>query len=490
MKKFAFPLLTGALFAAPLIALNYLAARLFDWPFGPYALFNWMVRVLPGGLITFGIDAMIDTLRLLGFSVAEAAKTAERGMAVLLFFTALTLSGALLTLLVSGLQSRPGGSRRSTTPEAARPAEPAAPRRAEVQSLSRRQFLITLGAASAVITVIGSGVGAALARAEQRRREEEYLAEIGQTNVQLPNLNDPVVPAPGTRPEYTPLQDHYKVFLNTEPTVIDGQNYRLPITGLVDNPLSLSLDDIRSNYTSFDQFVTLSCISGRIATSLISTTQWTGVSLQDVLADAGPQPAAKYLYIESGDGFYETIPLDLIQSDPRIMLCYAWDGRDLPVDHGYPLRVWIPDRYGMKQPKWITRMELISEDRDGYWVERGWSKTAQVRTTSVIDTVAVEAVDESGPRPTIPIGGIAWAGDRQISQVEVRVDGGEWQPARLRTPLSETTWVVWRFDWPFTAGQHTFEVRCAEGDGTPQIEERNPTRPDGATGIHRVEAEV
>jgi hypothetical protein len=71
--------------------------------------------------------------------------------------------------------------------------------------------------------------------------------------------------------------------------------------------------------------------------------------------------------------------------------------------------------------------------------------------------------------------------------VEVRVDGGPWQPAQLRAPLSETTWVIWRYEWPFQAGDHLFEVRCAEGDGNAQIEEANPPHPSGATGIHQKE---
>jgi hypothetical protein len=90
----------------------------------------------------------------------------------------------------------------------------------------------------------------------------------------------------------------------------------------------------------------------------------------------------------------------------------------------------------------------------------------------------------------VPVGGIAFSGDRQISRVEVRVDGGPWQAAQLRSPLSETTWVIWRYEWPFVEGNHTFEVRCAEGDGTPQIEETQDNRPDGATGIHTVEVSM
>jgi hypothetical protein len=260
---------------------------------------------------------------------------------------------------------------------------------------------------------------------------------------------------------------------------------------MVDNPLMLTLDDFRGNYESFDQYVTLTCISGRVGTGLISTTQWTGVPVQDVLADAGVQEGARYLFITSGDGFYESIDLDLVNNDRRIMFCYAWDGNLLPYDHGFPLRVWIPDRYGMKQPKWITGIEVTEEYTEGYWVERNWDEVAQVKATSVIDTVVVQSVGEGETAERkVLAGGIAYAGDRGISQVQVRVDGGEWQDAQLRSPLSETTWVIWRFEWPFEEGEHLFEVRCAEGDGTPQIEEDMRSRPSGATGIHSLETSI
>jgi DMSO/TMAO reductase YedYZ molybdopterin-dependent catalytic subunit len=212
--------------------------------------------------------------------------------------------------------------------------------------------------------------------------------------------------------------------------------------------------------------------------------------MQDVLADAGLKPEARYLKINSGDGFYETVPLELIDSDERIMFCYNWDGNPLPIEHGFPLRIWIPDRYGMKQPKWITSVEVTDIYEEGYWVERGWDEIAQVKATSVIDTVAVNAIEESGGEQLVPIGGIAFSGDRGISKVEVRMDGGPWQEARLRSPLSETTWVIWRYDWPYKAGDHTFEVRCEEGDGTPQIAEVAKARPSGATGYHMKEASL
>jgi hypothetical protein len=250
----------------------------------------------------------------------------------------------------------------------------------------------------------------------------------------------------------------------------------------------LSLDDLRNDFPAQSQYVTLSCISGKVGTTLISTTQWTGVSAQELLAAAGVQPAAKYLHITSGDGYYETVPIDLINADKRIMFCYAWDGNTLPVDHGFPLRIWIPDRFGMKQPKWITGIEVMDQEIPGYWVERGWDAIAQVKTTSVIDTVAVDNIIHDGDAQRVPIGGIAWAGDRGISQVEVSVDDGPWELAQLRAPLSETTWVIWRYEWPFQPGPHTFTVRCAEKDGTPQITDVQPAHPSGATGLHQKEA--
>jgi DMSO/TMAO reductase YedYZ molybdopterin-dependent catalytic subunit len=361
-----------------------------------------------------------------------------------------------------------------------------------VKRIDRRSFLVGLGAASATITVVGAGLGALISAAERRRRvaaQEDSVAHKGEgpLGMPFPNADDPVMPVPGTRPEYTPVKDHYQVFIEVEPTLIHEEAWHLPITGLVDNPLMLSLDDLRSNYPQRDQYVTLSCISGRIPTTLISTTYWSGASVQDVLADAQVRPEARYLYITSGDGFYESVDLDLIRSDPRIMFCYGWDGNKLPVGHGFPLRIWIPDRFGMKQPKWITGVEVTQDYRQGYWVERNWDEVAQVKTRSVIDTIAVDAVIESGGETLVPIGGIAFSGARGISKVEVRVDGGPWVQAQVRSPLSETTWVIWRYNWPFESGEHTFEVRCAEGDETPQTEFEQPPRPSGATGIHRIE---
>ncbi len=534
--------IVGGLLTAALTGALYLANKLLDLPLVPYDLFDWITRVMPGPMITFAIDLMIDGMRLLDISVADSAKTAEQIAAMAQFMAIGIIAGAAYFAIRSRLRlaSRASGLVLGALlglpiiaisiaigPSTAPPTlviiwllalflawglaaaysyaalEPAAPPDAvsvgaetrAATAMGRRQFLVRLGAATATVTVVGAGVGQLLARSEQRRRDNEADTTMahetqGSPRSPFPNAGDSTMPAPGTRPEYTPIKDHYKVFIRVSPTVIDGTGYVLPITGLVDNPLMLSLDDIRDNYESQSHYVTLSCISNRLGGDLISTTYWTGVSMQRILEDAQVRSNARYLYITSGDGFYETVPLDEIAADERLMLTYAWDGHPIPVDHGFPLRIWRPDRYGMKQPKWITGMELTEEYREGYWVERGWDELAQVKTVSVVDTVAVDAAYENDGQTLVPVGGIAYAGVRGISKVEVRVDGGPWMPAELRSPLSEATWVIWRYEWPFQAGRHVFQVRAAERDGAPQIEEFRENRPSGATGLHSKSASI
>ena len=545
--------LVGLLLTAPLTAVLYFMNALTGLAFAPFAAFDWVRDRLPAGVINSGIERLAGTLTALGISVREASKPAEIIMVLGTFLAAGVVAGAVffaaarraspsrmpkaglipgvifglpLSLIIvsglkapaaspalsagwtlaaflgwgyvfgkvyAGLDAGAGAGRREETAREAKG-------EASAVRTGRRKFLVALGASSAVITVAGAGLARVLARrsgaaaggfpeSAGRSIGSEIRSQVGP--VILPNRDDPVKPAPGTRPEYTPLEEHYRIDINLQPPVIDGETWALRIGGLVRNPLTLTLAGLVSQYPRTSQFVTLSCISNPVGGDLIGTTLWTGVSLQKILDKLQVEEGAKFLHLESVDGFHETVPLDLIRSDGRIMFAYAWDGRPLEVEHGFPLRIYIPDRYGMKQPKWITRAEITSDDNPGYWVERGWSREARARATSVIDTVAVDDVvtSPSGDR-LVPVGGIAWAGARGISRVEVRVDRGKWVAAELRGPLSPLTWVVWRFDWPFAAGRHKFTVRCRDGKGELQVETASGAFPDGATGLFELEKKV
>lgn len=524
---------------APLTGLLYLAEQAGDVPYAAFDLFDWLARTLPGDVITRGVDVMVDLITKLDLGeTSSTAKTIETLSAVALFFGVVVALGTVLFMVLARVLPAIKHSARyvigvaagvliaipfilnsidlnsTQTPDsiialvlvtgfalwgaaiqwllermvalgADAKAVPDAGVPVSARQLTRREFLVRVGSASATLTVIGAGLGRYLEYRDEReyqdlirRRREAVLPQ------DLPNERAEVQPAPGTRPEYTPLEDHYRIDINVRAADLDVNTWRLNISGLVDRSVSLSIDDIMDGYEPQDQYVTLACISNRVGGDLTSTTRWTGVSMRDVLADAGVQDDATYIKITGADGFYETIALDLINSDPRVMLAYNWDGIPLLHKHGFPLRIYIPDLYGMKQPKWITDIEVMDHDEDGYWVTRGWSKEARMNATSVVDVAASDFAFEQDGQLYVPVGGIAHAGARGISKVEVRVDDGEWVAAQLRTPLSDTTWVIWRYDWPFDAGRHTFAVRCYEGDGTLQTDEKRGVRPDGATGIH------
>lgn len=536
--------LVGLLLTVPLIAVLYLANRLAGLAFPPFDAFDWLRDKVPGGILNTGIEGLARTLTALGLSLRSASKPAEIIMVLGMFLAMGVIVGAFLFAILrhareswkmwaglilgaavgfpltaitltlhraSGIHSLDNPLwtlaifliwgyafvwAYNTLAGKLHGHEIAHGERMTVEKIGRRKFLISLGAASAAISVVGAGLGSVLGTRIREGKKVPLSASAAPTksglatgeSVQAGGL---FAPAPGTRPEYTPLEDHYRIDINLTPPVIDAQTWSLPIAGLVRNPVRLSLSDLMTKYESMDQLITLSCISNTIGGDLISTTRWTGVRVQKILDEAGVKDEARLLSLESADGFYESVPLNLIRQDERIMFAYAWDGKPLEAKHGFPLRIYIPDRYGMKQPKWITKAELVADSRPGYWVERGWDREAHARATSVIDTVAVKDVvtAENGDR-LVPIGGIAWAGARGVSEVELKVDDGEWIKAGLRKPLSGLTWVIWRYDWPFRAGSHTFYVRCREADGAPQIETPSGAFPSGATGLHHVKKKL
>jgi DMSO/TMAO reductase YedYZ molybdopterin-dependent catalytic subunit len=544
--------LVGALLTAPLMALFYLADRMAGLPLVMYDLFDWLTRVLPGDIVIRTIEFMVKIIRRLNVgSTSSTAKTVENVLAMLTFFGGGIVAGAVLFVVLRRLRLHLEESVRyvpglivgvimglpmilisrhvnvtatasasanvlwlaaafltwgallswsyyrafvpSAPPAQAEPSPALSGQLASAELLSRREFLVRVGGASATIVVVGAGLGRYLQYRDDKNYKDliaQRLAAAAEMPTDLPNANDPVIPAPGTRPEYTPLEDHYRIDINSRPPQIDVNKWRLQFTGLVDQPQEMTIDDLKTRYEPLHQYVTLSCISNPIGGDLIGTTRWTGARLQDVLADVGVKANATHLKITAEDGFYETLALDHVQSEPRIMLTYFWDSIPLLYEHGFPLRIYIPDLHGMKQPKWITGIEAMDHDEDGYWVERGWDKIARMHTVSVIDVAATDDVFEQDGQKFVPIGGIAHAGGRSVSKVEVKVDDGDWVATELRHPLSQTTWVIWRYDWPFNAGRHTFQVRAYDGTGALQVTESHGTFPSGATGIDKLTRDI
>lgn len=533
----------GLILAAPLLAVVYMGERLLNLPLLPLDVFDFIVPLIPGGLIVFVINIMVDSLIALGFGsdVDSIAKSIEQGIGFVMIAVlmgavgaagfglmrrqggqAIALGGVLGAIVGGALTPISLGSPfLSVGPIVASvwlvglfaawgvalgwiyrdlrdlpPAfDPALDAEIEprVEQMTRREFIVRVGGAAATLTVVGSGLGLALG---ERNIDSTTVAAVptpsGDTPAaaptstanNLPNSDAAVQPPPGMRPEYTPIAEHYRIDIATRPIQLDPETWTLPFMGLVSAERALSLQQLRE-YPSREEYITMQCISNRIGGSLISTTKWTGVPVRDVLAGLDIGEDATHLRLDGADNFFEYISLADIMADESIMFCYAWDDAPLPAANGAPLRVYVPDLYGMKQPKWITSATLVSEDSGGYWVRRGWSQTARMKTTSVIDVVATDAIttDEAGVT-RVPIGGYALAGARGISRVEVSIDQGEWTEALLREPLSDKTWVFWRYDWAFTSGSHEVQVRAFDGAGNLQPTEPQDPRPDGASGIH------
>jgi DMSO/TMAO reductase YedYZ molybdopterin-dependent catalytic subunit len=287
-------------------------------------------------------------------------------------------------------------------------------------------------------------------------------------------------------PPITNNDDFYKVTKNLFDTNISEADWRLDVDGLVLRPLSLSLADIRARPAN-QTYNTFECISNQVGGNLISNALWTGIALRSLLDEAGVQPSALFLKFESADGYTESLPLELAL-DQKVRLVYEMNGVPLPSGHGFPLRVVAPGKYGMKQPKWLTRITLIDKDELGFWEQRGWDEEARVKTMSRIDVPADGDLLSEG---SITLYGIAFSGDRGISRVEVSSDGGQtWNDASLSPPLSSWSWVLWNFSWSARQGDHQLAVRATDGNGAVQDASEQDTVPSGASGYHRVNVSV
>ena len=477
----------GIFLTAGLVALSFAGWKLAGLPFAPFDVFDWIVRLLPGALVTAVIDGSVAVSRAFGITnIDTAAKTGDQvlalatvivigGFAGAMLFSALfrsnepaLLVGGILGAILGGivliaerqlLRLPPGsfvpGASVLVTFIAWGVALGWACDRTKLSTAEdaegRRKFLKTLAAASLVVSAASAAAGAIASRIDRRFTGRRWSDEHP-----LPNADVPVKPLPGTRTEFTPLEEFYRIDTDTRAPAIDADHWRLSIGGLVDRRQALTLGDLHELEPTH-LFATLCCISNPPGGDLISTTRWTGVSLRRLLPRLGLQSSATHLKVMSADGFFESISLDVVRADDRVMLAYAWDGVPLPIEHGYPLRLYVPDLYGMKQPKWIAGLDATSHWEPGYWVARGWSKDGIVATMAAIDVVkATEA------------GGVAFAGARGISKVEVRVDEGQWQAAQLRGPLSDLSWVVWRAELTASPGGHVLAVRAVDAAGQTQ----------------------
>ncbi len=292
----------------------------------------------------------------------------------------------------------------------------------------------------------------------------------------------------GPSPAITPVENFYVVSKNFSDPMVDGAGWSLTLGGLVDRPMRLSLTDLRG-LPAVTQYVTLECISNNVGGELMSTGSFTGVRLRDLVAMAGPKSQGTWVAFRARDGYSESLPMSLVQGAPEILVAYDLDGAALPVGHGFPARMVIPGHYGMKGPKWLDGIELVSGESGGYWEQQGWDHNAVIKTTSRIDMPRDGDLVKLG---TYSVSGVAFAGTRGISKVELSSDGGSsWSAAQLVAPLSTLTWVLWTADWnPAREGAYRLVVRATDGMGAAQDQRGAASYPSGASGYHIIQVDV
>ena len=299
--------------------------------------------------------------------------------------------------------------------------------------------------------------------------------------------------------EITSTDLFYRVDINPIPPTVDVNSWRLEIKGLVSQPLTINYEELTA-MPSVQQIATLECISNKIGNDLIGTAIWNGIRLKDLLEKSEVKPDARYIVFRCADGYDVGIPLERGFQEGSI-LAYGMNGETLTTKHGYPVRAIIPGLYGMMNPKWITEIELVGEIYEGYWQKKGWANNAQYNTHSFIVIPGNDPVRKVFRNlgalnivvgEEIPIAGVAFAGDRGISKVEVSSDGGAtWKEARIKDPLSPYTWVLWATELNVTMrGNYKIIVRATDKTGKIQTAEVRDPFPNGAMGYHVVNAQA
>lgn len=353
----------------------------------------------------------------------------------------------------------------------------------------RRTFLRAAGFTAAAAVLAGAAGGALGGR---RRAVEASRTDV---DIALPRPLPSARPAPGadlgidgSEPWLTPNDEFYRIDTALSVPLIQPDDWRLRVHGMVDQEVVLGFDEL-VELELVDRWVTLCCVSNSVGGSLIGNALWTGVRVSDVLAMAGMHPDADAVLSTSQDGWTCGTPLEVLTDERDSLFAVAMNGEPLPVEHGFPVRMVVPGLYGyVSATKWVVDLEVSRFDEiTAYWTSRGWSERGPVKVSSRIDVPSSGATVRSGQ---VAVAGVAWAQHRGIDMVEVRVDGGPWQQAELGAVPSTATWRQWVWQWDADQGRHDLEVRAITADGEVQTGTQRPPAPDGATGWHRVSVTV
>jgi DMSO/TMAO reductase YedYZ molybdopterin-dependent catalytic subunit len=471
--------------AAALLAQWLLHMAMRDAPFAPYAIADRIIRESPGPLATWAIEQMghnaqqalgwgcIAVALPLGLLLGRRSPALFGVLAFLLTVLAARVAPMtadagpmLLSATVTGLAA--GLAAFLLTP---------VDDRSGAQADPTRRRLIAGAGLGVLFWITGAGAVA-------RRQTEK--APAGAVRADTPAVISPdtsFAELTHLSPRITPTSQHYVVDIDLDDPH-PGDGWQLSVKGSVENELSFSLADLRDMQTA-EILLIMQCISNNVGGGLAGNSKWTGISTASLLAMAKPAANASHVLVRSEDGYTDVVDLAALQGD-EAMIAFGMNGSVLPRNHGYPARLLYPGHYGMRSVKWLKELVLLDHDDEGYWAERGWDREALMRTASRIDVA--ENAATGGP---LTVAGVAWAGDRRISKVEVSADEGKtWQEATLENELGPLAWRRWRVDLQLEPGEYRVEARAYDGARTVQDKQRRAPHPSGASGYDSISVKV
>lgn len=351
---------------------------------------------------------------------------------------------------------------------------------------SRRGVLVAAGTLGLAGVVMG-GAGRWLASYRSRTVSVDLPAAADPAPAFPAGLDDRV---PGVSAFRTATADFYRVDTRLTLPIVDLDGWSLTIDGDVEREVTLGFEDLLA-MPLVERDITLTCVSNEVGGSYIGAARWLGVRLTDLLDRAGIDGTrADQLLSTDVDGMTISTPLALATDGRDAMIAIGMNGRSLTREHGFPARMVVPGLYGFVSAcKWITRITLTTyAEQEAYWTRRDWATDAPIKISSRIDTPRPLSTVEAG---RTVIGGVAWAQHQGgIERVEVRIDGGPWQQARLGPSAGNDYWRQWYLPWTAEPGRHSLAVRATDGEGDVQTAVRTTPFPAGSSGIQEVVVNV
>jgi DMSO/TMAO reductase YedYZ molybdopterin-dependent catalytic subunit len=349
---------------------------------------------------------------------------------------------------------------------------------------SRRGFLIGSGA-----LLVGGAVAAGAGQWIIRTRARISDIVLPTPTRALPPLQAGIEGEyAGITPFRTPNRAFYRVDTKLAVPLVDQTSWRLAVDGMVDRELSFSYDDLLGLPLE-EHDITLTCVSNEVGGKLLGGARWLGVPVRELLDRAGVSDRADQLLSVDVDGFAISTPLAAVSDGRPALVGLGMNGEVLPRAHGFPARLVVPGLYGfVGATKWLSRLTVTTYDAQrAYWTRRDWATDAPIKLSSRIDTPRPLSTIRPGRHA---IGGVAWAQHNGVERVDVRIDGGPWQPARLGPDAGVDYWRQWFLPWDATPGSHQLAVRATGRDGVVQTSVRASSFPNGSSGIQEIVVNV